>query len=81
MRRYFTVALVFLLVTLPGAINTWLSLYDRFINNAEKPFRIPLADWYSVGFPLLGLAVLIFGIWWTRPSKVVKPENHNNFNE
>ena len=28
-------------------------------------------DIYSALFPVLGLAILLFGIWWTRPNKVV----------
>lgn len=36
---------------------------------------ISIGNWrdiYSVAFPILGLVVLLFGIWWTRPNKTKK---------
>lgn len=60
--------LAFLLITVPGALNAWLSLIARFETGGTK-MTINWRSWqdiYSVIFPLLGLAVIIFGLWWTR---------------
>ena len=44
-----------------------------------------IKDWYELLFPILGLAVLILGIWWTRPKssslipKEDTPEQENPY--
>lgn len=69
MLKYIILGLAFLMVTLPGAVSSWLSLYDRFFGKVNEPVIISVTDWYSAIFPLLGFTVLMFGIWWTRPRK------------
>ena len=66
MRKYFIIGVSFLLVTLPGALDAWLSLIDRFSNEGFAFITIPTSVWYQSLFPIAGLTVLLFGIWWTR---------------
>ena len=58
-------------ITVPGAIDAWWSLITRFSGQgAGVTISFGSAsELYRLGFPLLGLAVLLFGIWWTRPKR------------
>lgn len=69
-KKIIVVVLGFLLITAPGAIDSWLSLIQRLRGN--EAVNINLSSWhdiYSVVFPILGLAVIVWGLWWTRPEK------------
>ena len=72
-KRYVLIGIVYLLVNGVGALDAWLSLFDRFFGE-NKQVTVVVGDWYQALFPILGLAVLFFGVWWTRPGKVAKPE-------
>jgi len=69
-KRFTLIVIVFILVTGPGALDAWLSLFERFFGEG-KQVTVNFGDWYQALFPLLGLLVLLFGIWWARPNKVV----------
>ena len=66
MRKFVITGAVFLLITGPGAIDAWLSLIDRFFGDGQGDVAISIGSWYTTLFPLIGLAVLLFSIWWTR---------------
>lgn len=70
--KYVFFAVTFLLVTGPGAVEAWLSLLDRFAEGSES-VNVSLGNWYQAAFPFLGLAVLLFGIWWTRDRGTASP--------
>ncbi len=70
-KKYLVLALGFILITAPGAIAAWLSLFERFFGE-DKQVTVTFGNWYQALFPILGLLVLLFGIWWTRPSKGIK---------
>jgi hypothetical protein len=61
-RKPIILVLGFLLISAPGAVDSWLSLFETM----SVAF---LADIYQLFFPVLGLLVLLFGLWWTRPKK------------
>jgi hypothetical protein len=67
----------FLLVTGPGALDAWLSLFDRVTGNEESITMgtSQIIQYYQLAFPFLGLAVLIFGLWWTRDRTAVNVVN------
>ena len=65
MRKYFFIP-AFLLITLPSAIAAWLSLIERIFGEGKAFITFPTSGWYEALFPIVGLAVLLFGIWWTR---------------
>ncbi len=71
-KRYIPIALAFILITGPGALDAWLSLFERFFGE-DRQVTVNAGSWYQALFPVLGLAVLLFGIWWTRPKKSVLP--------
>lgn len=66
MRKYLTIGIPFALVTVPGALNAWLSLIERFLTDGEGRVAISLGASYESVFPILGLGILLFGVWWTR---------------
>ena len=74
MRKYLIIGITFLLVTLPGAFDAWLSLIERFSGEDVSLLPIPTSVWYQSLFPIMGFAVLIFGIWWTRDKDKEKVE-------
>lgn len=72
------VILSFIFVTGPGALESWLSLIDRFHADANGGAKMTLnlgsfQDIYKFAFPILGFVILLFGIWWTRPKKQAGP--------
>ena len=69
MRKYIITGLAFFLFTGPGSVDAWLSLIDRFFGEGKEPVVISVEGWYQSVFPLFGLAILLFGIWWTRDKK------------
>lgn len=66
MPKFFWFLLSFLIVTGPGALDSWLSIGERIAGNNESRVNIYLGDWYQSLFPIFGFAILAFGIWWTR---------------
>ena len=66
MRKYIFFGLSYCLVVIPGALNAWLSLSDRFSDEDNSLISISTPFWYQTLFPILGLVVLLFGVWWTR---------------
>ena len=68
--KYITIVLGFLLVTAPGSIVDWLALFK--IIRGDQSMTINFGSWYNAIFPILGLGIIIFGIWWTRPNKEKK---------
>ncbi len=68
--KYIMVALGYLLVTGAGAVDSWLSLIQHL--RSGQPVTINFGSWYDALFPVLGLAIIIFGIWWTSPRNKVK---------
>ncbi|MDA1218799.1 MAG: hypothetical protein O2909_05090 [Chloroflexi bacterium] len=68
-------------VTVPGMVDAWLSLADRFRGNNDG-ITVQVAVWeiYALVFPIVGLLILLGGVWWTRPnlsdskSKLAKQE-------
>jgi hypothetical protein len=69
-KKYILFALGFIFITAPGAVADWLSLIDR--TKSGEHMSISILNWqtiYNTIFPILGLGVLLFGIWWTRPKK------------
>ena len=69
MRKYIITGLAFALFTGPGWVDSLLSLRDRFFGEGKESVVISIDGWYQSLFPLLGLAILLFGIWWTRDKK------------
>lgn len=65
MRKYIFIGLSYGLVVIPGALNAWLSLIARFTAEDRLPITISTPFWYQSLFPILGLGVLLIGIWWT----------------
>ena len=65
MRKYIITGIAFFLITGPGMVVAWLSLLDRF-QGENEPVSISIGTWYDILFPILGFAVLVIGIWWTR---------------
>ena len=59
MRKFFLIGAAFLLITGPGALDAWLSLFDRFVGEAEEPVNVSIGDWYQAIFPILGLIILL----------------------
>lgn len=66
MPKYGWFLLSFFVVTGPGAFDAWISIYDRFVGNEEERVTISFGAWYESAFPILGLGILAFGLWWTR---------------
>lgn len=64
MRRVLLIVGVFIFIEAPGALEDWLSLFDRFA--ADEAVTVSLGQWFDLLFPIIGLGVLAFGIWWTR---------------
>ena len=69
-KRYTTITIAFLLITVPGALNNWMSLYSRFLGE-DKQVTVNIGNWYEAIFPVLGLLVLLFGFWWILPQKAL----------
>ncbi len=69
-KKYLLLALGFILITAPGAVEDWLSLIDRAKGGEPMSINTTISqNLYGIIFPILGLAVILFGIWWTRPNK------------
>ena len=58
------VTIAFVLVTVPGFLEDLLSLRDRLSGPTGGSVNVSVGDWYQLIFPPLGLAILLFGIWW-----------------
>lgn len=68
--RVILVSVAFLFITGPGAVDSWLSLIDRFFGK-DKQVTINTGDWYQALFPILGLIIIGVGLWWTRDKREV----------
>lgn len=75
-RRIAVVIIVFLLVTAPGAFDSWLSIIDRYTPGNESTVVTfnPTLSFFQIGFPVVGLALLLWGLWWTKPKVTVEAE-------
>lgn len=80
--KWLLIPLAFLLITVPGAIESWLSLADR-IRGEPSAVSIDLGNiWelYGLAVPILGLVILLGGLWWIEkgnrtPRKETEPRN------
>ena len=73
-RKTVLVLFGFLFITGPSAIDAWFSLYDRYSNETTESATMNLASLtsiYQLVFPVIGLLVLLFGLWWARPPQPV----------
>lgn len=62
-KRFLVPVAAFLLIQLPGAIDAWISLFDRF-RGQDTPMPLDAGSIYRLASLPLGLFVLLAGIWW-----------------
>lgn len=43
--------------------------------------NVSVGNWYQAAFPMLGLAVILFGLWWTRPRTKTDAGNSNGLSD
>lgn len=87
-KKYAVPISAFLLIIGPGAIDAWLSLIERFTKDKQRVTLslTSITDIYELVFPLIGLFLLLFWVWWTRApsaSKVggIEPSQTNTIAE
>jgi hypothetical protein len=69
--RAIWLGIVYLFVTGPGAVSDWTSLIKSYFGG-DAQLNINFGSYYGAIFPIAGLAILLFGIWWLRPKQVIK---------
>lgn len=69
-RKYLLFGGGFAVFTGAAALEAWLSLIDRMTGRTDGvTFDFLSRDLFSMVFPIFGLVLILFGIWWTRPKR------------